>query len=105
MQSIKLRFTLTIVIALLIAVAPSAAVTGYKVYGTGGAGLKARTGPGTSYTVVRVLAEGTPLDINCQDYGSDVGGSRIWDRLQDGTWVSDYYVYCTPYAQFDTRIP
>jgi hypothetical protein len=81
-------------------------VLGYRVYGTGGLGLKERSGPGTEYSVIGVLAEGTWIDITCQQRsGSSVGGSSIWDRLNGGAWVSDYYVSTPVFNDFSPGIP
>jgi hypothetical protein len=73
----------------------------YYVTGTcgeGECGLKEYSGPG--YSLNAVLGEkhdGDEVDVVCQAYGetfvSKFGGdSRIWDRLNDGGWVTDYYV-------------
>ena len=67
--------------------------------------LRVRSGPGAGYSQVGSLAYGTYIDIACQDYGSNVGGSTVWDKLTSGGWVTDYYVHGTPYARFDSRLP
>lgn len=92
-------------VLLVLLSSPVAAQNGYRVDGTGGAGLRVRSGPGVGYERVGWLAEDTPIDIACQGTGSSVGGSTIWDQLSAGGWVSDYYVYGTPYARFDERLP
>jgi hypothetical protein len=30
--------------------------------------------------------------VMCQQAESRVGTTRVWDKLRNGTWVSDYYV-------------
>jgi uncharacterized protein YraI len=83
-----------------------AAVTGYRVYGTGGYGLIERSGPGTGYARVGSLAEGTWLDITCQvRSGSSVGGSTMWDLLSNGGWISDYYTTTPVYNDNSPGIP
>jgi uncharacterized protein YraI len=61
-----------------------------------GVRLNVRSGPGTNYTVVRVLSEGSRVPIYCQTPGTTVTGpygtSRIWDNISDGEFVSDAYV-------------
>ena len=61
-----------------------------------GARLNVRSGPGTTYSIVRVLAEGAKVPIFCQASGSSVTGpygtTRIWDNIDDGEYVSDAYV-------------
>jgi hypothetical protein len=82
------------------------AVGGYQVYGTGGQNLNERSGPGTGYSRVGQLANGTPIDIQCQVRSdSSIGGSTIWDFLSDGRWVTDYYVSTPNYNNFSPPIP
>ncbi|MDQ0992297.1 SH3 domain-containing protein [Streptomyces sp. V3I7] len=61
-----------------------------------GVRLNVRSGPGTSYGIVRVLAEGARVQIRCQTPGSTVSGpygtSSIWDNIGNGEFVSDAYV-------------
>ncbi|MGY1401193.1 SH3 domain-containing protein [Streptomyces sp. SS10] len=58
--------------------------------------LNVRSGPGTGYAVVDVLAEGARVRINCQMPGTWVTGpygtSNIWDNIGNGQYVSDAYV-------------
>ena len=63
---------------------------GYRV--TSADMLNARTGPGTSYPAVREYAAGASLTVVCQAPGSTVRTTKVWDKLIDGTYVSDYYV-------------
>ncbi|PWI11658.1 SH3 domain-containing protein [Streptomyces sp. NWU339] len=61
-----------------------------------GVRLNVRSGPGTGYTIVRVLAEGAQVPIFCQTPGTTVTGpygtSKIWDNIANGEYVSDAYV-------------
>jgi uncharacterized protein YraI len=61
-----------------------------------GVRLNVRSGPGTSYNIVRVLAEGAQVPIFCQTPGTTVTGpygtSNIWDNIDNGEYVSDAYV-------------
>lgn len=60
--------------------------------------LHQRSGPGfSSYPVVGEKHDGDEVDVVCQAHGetfvSQFGGATdIWDRLIDGSWVTDYYV-------------
>ncbi|CAL9474425.1 MULTISPECIES: SH3 domain-containing protein [unclassified Streptomyces] len=58
--------------------------------------LNVRSGPGTGYSVVRVLSEGARVRINCQTPGTWVTGpygtSNIWDNIGSGQYVSDTYI-------------
>ncbi|MEU1047162.1 SH3 domain-containing protein [Streptomyces sp. NPDC005897] len=72
----------------------AAALSSYPV--APGYRLNVRSGPGTNYSVVRVLAEGSRVTINCQRTGERVSGpygtSNIWDNIGGGQYVSDTYV-------------
>ncbi|MFC8392366.1 SH3 domain-containing protein [Streptomyces sp. NPDC057238] len=58
--------------------------------------LNVRSGPGTNYSIVRVLSEGAEVRINCQTPGMWVSGpygtSNIWDNIGSGQYVSDAYI-------------
>ncbi len=53
------------------------------------AGLVARTGPGAAYPTAGRLPTGALAHVVCQAPGGRVGPTRVWDRLDDGRWVSD----------------
>jgi murein DD-endopeptidase MepM/ murein hydrolase activator NlpD len=76
------------------AMAAEAAVTG-KVR-TGGLALNVRAGPSTATERTATLKPGTKVTIECQQVGQKVSGAvrttKLWDRLTDGTFVSDAYV-------------
>ncbi len=77
-----------------VATAAAAALRYYAV--APGFRLNVRSGPGTNYTVVRVLPEGAEVPIICQMPGTTITGpygtSNIWDNIDDGEFVSDAYV-------------
>jgi uncharacterized protein YraI len=58
--------------------------------------LNVRSGPGTTYSVVRVLPLDAKVPIYCQTPGSTetgpYGTSNIWDNVSNGQYVSDAYV-------------
>jgi uncharacterized protein YraI len=69
-------------------------------------GLNARTGPGASYAVTRSpLPFGALAWVSCQRAGSTVGSTAVWDRLEDGRWVSDYYVSNASNTTYTAAIP
>ncbi|GGZ85050.1 SH3 domain-containing protein [Streptomyces echinoruber] len=74
--------------------AEAAAVRSYPV--APGVRLNVRSGPGTGYSIVRILPEGANVPIYCQAPGTTVSGyygtSNIWDNIGDG-YVSDAYVH------------
>ncbi|MER5435708.1 SH3 domain-containing protein [Streptomyces sp. NPDC002588] len=75
--------------------AAAASVTYYPI--APGVRLNVRSGPGTAYSVVRVLPEGSKVAIYCQTPGTTVSGpygtSNIWDNIGSGEYVSDAYVH------------
>jgi len=76
------------------ALAADAGVAG-KV-STSGLALNVRTGPSTAAERVSTLKPGARFTIECQEPGQKITGkvraTRLWDRLADGTYVSDAYV-------------
>ncbi|WP_306192244.1 MULTISPECIES: SH3 domain-containing protein [unclassified Streptomyces] len=75
--------------------ATAAAVHYYPV--APGVRLNVRSGPGTGYSLVRVLPEGAQVPVYCQTPGTTVSGyygtSNIWDNIGNGQFVSDAYVH------------
>ncbi|MDE9366220.1 DUF1906 domain-containing protein [Luteipulveratus sp. YIM 133132] len=69
------------------------------------AGLSRRAGPSTSYAVRGTLAAGALAWVSCQAPGSKVGTTAVWDRLTDGTWVTDYYVATPNSTTYTAAIP
>ncbi|MFB7084896.1 peptidoglycan DD-metalloendopeptidase family protein [Streptomyces sp. NPDC056296] len=63
----------------------------------GGAALTRRTGPGTGYATAGSLADGATVTISCSRTGTTHTGrwgtTAWWHRLDDGTWVSDAFVW------------
>ncbi|MER7910197.1 peptidase [Streptomyces sp. NPDC096068] len=72
----------------------SAAATSYPV--APGYKVNVRSGPGTQYTIVRVLPLDAKVPVHCQKYGETVSGpygtTNIWDNIAPGEYVSDSYV-------------
>lgn len=54
--------------------------------------LVTREGPGAAYPAVGTRESGASVTVLCQTAGSLVGATNVWDRLADGTYVSDLYV-------------
>ncbi|GGU30616.1 peptidase [Streptomyces lavendofoliae] len=58
--------------------------------------VNVRSGPGTGYSLVKVLPEGVRVPINCQKPGQTVTGpygtTALWDNIANGQYVSDAYV-------------
>ncbi|KAJ1950378.1 hypothetical protein EC988_004409 [Linderina pennispora] len=54
--------------------------------------VNCRSSPGTSGEVVKTYAKDTEVEISCQISGDTVKGNALWDKTQDGCYVSDYYI-------------
>lgn len=54
--------------------------------------LNERTGPSTSYSKVGEEAPGSRLSIVCQVSGERIGSTKVWNKLHDGSYVTDAYV-------------
>lgn len=58
--------------------------------------VNVRSGPGTNYSVTRVLPLGASVGIRCQCQGTTVTGpygtTSIWDNIANGEFISDAYV-------------
>ncbi|NGN62487.1 DUF1906 domain-containing protein [Streptomyces sp. A7024] len=84
--------------------APVATVAhAYKVTST--TALNARSGPSTSYGTVRSHAPGATLSVVCQAAGSKTGTTSVWDKLSDGTYVTDYYVSTPSKTGYSAPLP
>ncbi|AEO57422.1 hypothetical protein MYCTH_81466 [Thermothelomyces thermophilus ATCC 42464] len=70
----------------------AAAVSSVAAYPITGDDVNCRTGPGTSFKSVKTYPKGTDVKLSCQTYGEVIFGNSIWDKTQDGCYVSDYYV-------------
>ncbi|MFC4610080.1 glycoside hydrolase domain-containing protein [Streptomyces maoxianensis] len=67
--------------------------------------LNARTGPSTGYPAAKSYAPNSSLEVVCQAPGSTVGSTRVWDKLSDGTYVTDYYVSTPSKATYSAPLP
>ncbi|MEU6373220.1 hypothetical protein [Streptomyces sp. NPDC046909] len=74
--------------------ASEAAAAGYPIVGT--SNVNARSGPGTSYQIIKTYKPGEVISIVCQTPGETITGplgtSNIWDKTADNVYVSDTYV-------------
>jgi uncharacterized protein YraI len=75
----------------------------YRVTST--TSLNARSGPSSSYPRVRTYAPGASLSVVCQSSGQKVRTTAVWNRLTNGTWVSDYYVSTPSNTRFTRALP
>jgi uncharacterized protein YraI len=56
------------------------------------AAIRARTGPGPSYPLVKTYDKGSALSVVCQTPGPATGTTNVWDKLNNGSYVTDLYV-------------
>jgi hypothetical protein len=65
--------------------------------GTGDGYVNLRAGPGIGHQAVGQVWDAGTVHLSCWDYGTSHEGpwgtSNLWDRLTDGTWISDAFVY------------
>lgn len=63
--------------------------------------VRQRSGPSTRSATVGILAARTRISIVCQVRSrSVINGTAIWDRLSDGTYVTDYYTTTPAFNRF-----
>jgi uncharacterized protein YraI len=82
--------------------APVATVA-YRYLAT--AAVNARTGPGISYPVVSTHPAGAALGVVCQSAGPKVGTTSVWDKLNTGRYVSDFYVSTPSTTSYSAPLP
>lgn len=63
----------------------------------GGGAVNKRTGPGTGYAVAGSVADGATVSVSCSANGTTHSGrwgsTSLWNRLTDGTWVTDAFMW------------
>jgi uncharacterized protein YraI len=67
--------------------------------------LNQRTGPGPNYARSGSLPSGALAWVTCQHSGPTVATSSVWDKLDDGAYVSDYYVSTPSKTSYSPPIP
>ena len=84
--------------------APAATVGyGYKVASP--AGLNARTGPAKSYRIVKTYPPHATVQVVCQAPGSAIFSTDVWDKLSNGSYVSDYYLNTPSKTGYSVPLP
>jgi LasA protease len=63
----------------------------------GGTTVNRRSGPGAGHPLAGTVADGATVSIACSATGTAHTGrwgtTSLWNRLTDGTWISDAFVY------------
>lgn len=77
----------------------------YRHSATAKASLHTRRGPSTSSKVTGTRAPGSAMNVMCQVTGQKVHSSRVWDKLHNGSYVSDYYVNTKSSTGYARAIP
>jgi hypothetical protein len=67
--------------------------------------VNARRGPSTANSIKKTYSAGATLQVICQTPGSTVGFTSVWDKLTDGTYVTDYYVSTQSNTTFSPPMP
>jgi uncharacterized protein YraI len=67
--------------------------------------LNKRTGPGSRYPISGTLSNGALAWVTCQRYGSTVGTTSLWDQLDDGTYVTDFYLATPSNTTYSPPLP
>jgi hypothetical protein len=81
------------------------ATVGYPYQITSSAHLNGRSGPKTSNPIVTTYGPGTTVSVVCQTNGSTVGTTSVWNKLDDGNYVSDYYVSTPSKTIYSAPLP
>ncbi|MBO0775117.1 MAG: DUF1906 domain-containing protein, partial [Actinobacteria bacterium] len=84
--------------------APAATVA-YAEKVTSPGGLNARTGPGTGYRVATVYSHSTTVQAVCQTPGARIATTRVWDKLTNGRYVSDFYLSTPSKTGYSPPLP
>jgi surface antigen len=109
----KIRTTIAAAAALVATVAPAlvgttaaSAATSYGPYLTvASPSLNERSAPSTGAAIVGSLPYHSTIYINCQTSGSVVGASVVWDQLNNGAYISDYWTNTPGLDTWTSSIP
>lgn len=66
---------------------------------------QARKAPTRASTSAGVVGAGTPLSVLCQAPGSLVHGTRVWNKLTNGSYLNDYYVDTPSATGYSSAVP
>jgi uncharacterized protein YraI len=81
------------------------ATVGYLHQITSSAQLNGRGGPKTSTPIVKTYPPGSTVTVVCQTSGTKIGTTSVWNKLTDGSYVSDYYVSTPSKTTYSAPLP
>ena len=67
--------------------------------------LNKRSGPGSRFAISGTFPGGSLGWVSCQRLGSKVATTSVWDKLDDGTYVSDYYLATPSKTTYSPPLP
>jgi uncharacterized protein YraI len=67
--------------------------------------LNRRTGPGPRFPISGTLANGALGWVICQRSGSKVGTTSVWDKLDDGMYLTDLYLATASKTTYSLPLP
>ena len=67
--------------------------------------LNARSGPSSSYPIKATLPGGALAWVYCQRAGAKVSTTSVWDRMDNGYYVTDYYLATPSKTTYSRPIP
>ena len=67
--------------------------------------LNRRTGPGPRYRISGTLSNGALGWVTCQRSGSKVGTTSVWDKVDDGTYLTDLYLATPSKSTYSPPLP
>ena len=63
--------------------------------------VRQRSGPGTGFATLGILPAGQRIMVVCQVRSASViNGTGIWDRLSNGSYITDYYTTTPAFNRF-----
>jgi uncharacterized protein YraI len=81
------------------------ATVAYTYQVSGANMVNARSGPARSYPLIKSYSRASPLALSCQAPGQQIGSTSIWDKLTDGSYVTDYYVSTVSNTGYSPPLP
>jgi uncharacterized protein YraI len=81
------------------------ATVGYAYQITSSGNLNGRSGPKTLAPVVQTYPPGATLTVVCQTPGTKISTTSVWNKLSDGSYVTDYYVSTPSNTSYSPPLP